>query len=421
MHNKDYSVCILTTSSVHSDPRVLKQIYKYQEMQIYTVIGGYNHYPGIYQFNGEYHLIKEITQIDEAPSLNQRIIRVIKSPQRLVIGILKIAKSIIYKLLLLFGRIAPPIYEFIYWSRRESIRLYEIASCSDCDLFHANDIYTLPAILKAANGKPVIFDAHEYAPHELELTWEGKYLINPYQAYLCWKYIPMVSKMTTVCDSIAHLYFQKTGVMPLVIRNTPPYQLLPARSTNHENIKIIHHGAAAPERRLEDMIEVISLLPTNYTLTFMLVDSGVSNYIDKLKMLADLKAKGRVFFESPVSYNELITVINKFDIGIFLLGTIKNTNYRFALPNKLFEFIMAGLCVAIGPSVEMQLIVEKYKCGIVSSSFSPQALAKSIENITIEQIDQFKKNSLKAAQELNSEIEMQVLEKIYQELTNITV
>jgi glycosyltransferase involved in cell wall biosynthesis len=248
------------------------------------------------------------------------------------------------------------------------------------------------------------------------LTWEGRYLINPYKAYLCWKYIPKATKMTTVCNSIAQLYAQKIGTKPLVIRNVPPYQLLPFRATNSKQIRIIHHGGATPERRLEDMIEVIRLLPENYTLTFMLVEEDGGRYINKLKEIAQLKARERVFFEQPAPYNQLVKVLNNFDIGIFLLGTVKNTNYLYALPNKLFEFIMGGLCVAIGPSVEMQAIVEQYNCGVVSNSFSPQSLANSIQSLSIEQIDEFKRNSLQSAKELNAEFEMRKLEQIYTDL-----
>ena len=101
MKDEKYSVCILTTSSIDSDPRVLKQIYKYQEMKIYMVIAGYDYYHGICQVNGEYYPIRQVEELQ--PSLKQRITKIIKKPQNLITGTLRRLKPIIYKLLLLFA------------------------------------------------------------------------------------------------------------------------------------------------------------------------------------------------------------------------------------------------------------------------------------------------------------------------------
>ena len=94
--------------------------------------------------------------------------------------------------------------------------------------------------------------------------------------------------------------------------------------------------------------------------------------------------------------------INAYDVGLFLLPP-NNFNYRHALPNKFFEFIQAGLAVAIGPSPEMATLVERHGCGVVAESFEPQALARALQGLTTEKLMAFKDAAHRAADELSFE------------------
>jgi hypothetical protein len=101
-----------------------------------------------------------------------------------------------------------------------------------------------------------------------------------------------------------------------------------------------------------------------------------------------------------VAFDKIIPFINQYDIGIFNLPE-HNYNYAVALPNKLFEYIQARLCIVVSPSIEMKRIVEKYSLGIVSRGFSPIEFADAIRNISIESIQMFKENADKYAFELS--------------------
>ena len=104
-----------------------------------------------------------------------------------------------------------------------------------------------------------------------------------------------------------------------------------------------------------------------------------------------------------------------YDVGLFVLPPV-NFNYRFALPNKLFEFIMAGLAVAIGPSPEMARVVIDHGCGIVAADFAPATIAARLNALSADAIDAFKRRSLDAARVLNAEAEMGRLMGLYAEL-----
>jgi len=96
---------------------------------------------------------------------------------------------------------------------------------------------------------------------------------------------------------------------------------------------------------------------------------------------------------------EICEATNQYDIGLFLLPPV-NLNYRFALPNKLFEFIQARLAVAIGPSPEMARVVRAHKVGVVSESFDPASMADSLNSLTREDLIRFKQASHRSADQL---------------------
>lgn len=418
---KRRSVCILTTSKVATDQRILKQIRTIQNRGMHVVAIGYGTFKNGLPRGLEYHSLRQPVLIQQTLPLSKRLTRLAKEPKRFVSYANSLKhkfKVILSKIFLLVGHIIPQVYILAYWLNDDSSKLKDIAASSGCDFFHANDIMTLPAALAASSGAPVVFDAHEYAPSQFYFNWRERHLINPYQDFLCRHYIPRVTKMTTVCDSIAKLYKQKTGITPTVIRNVPPYEKRDYRPTKPQKIRMVHHGGATPQRFLEDMIRVVGLLPKHYTLTFMftLISSRSAAYIEKLRNIAEEEVPGRVTFAQPVPYAKLIKVLNNFDIGIYILRQNQHINYKYILPNKLFEFIMAGLCVAINPSVEMAKIVKRYDCGIVADDDSPQGLAATISRLYPKDIDKHKNNSLAAAKELNAEIEMKKLITIYDEL-----
>jgi glycosyltransferase involved in cell wall biosynthesis len=416
------SVCVVALSEIVSDPRVLKQVNKCLDMGYDVTVVGYGGTAALpqgvvlkdlrgWKSGGDAHLTR-----------TARVARALREPRRLVrfalrLGIVKGSRWARYGLLLA-GRILPVLYMPAYWLTPVALGLRSVVGRVDCEIYIANDLVTLPAVLAAARGRPVVFDAHEYAPHELHLRWKERVLVNPYKRYLTRRYIPRAAAAMTVCESIANLYSEDTGVRPRVVRNVPPYRAARLKTTDPKAIRLVHHGAAIPARYLEVMIDVVRELPESFDLTFMLTEPDTSSrkYVRFLTDRAASVAPGRVHFVPPVPYGRLVETLTEFDIGIFILPADQNTNYRYALPNKLFEFIMAGLAVVVGPSVEMAKVVTTYDCGVVVPDFSAGAAGEVLKNLKAEDIDAKKRNSLVAARELNAGREMDKLAQMLREV-----
>ena len=273
------------------------------------------------------------------------------------------------------------------------------------DVIVANDISALPLAFKVAGQTPIVLDAHEYSPLEFEDSFLWRILYGRYYTYLCAKYLPNIAGMMTVCHGIAKEYERNFGVKPVVVTNAPSYRELSPLPVLQDAIRMIHHGGAMPSRHLEDMIAMMDYLDDRFTLDFMLVPSS-KKYLDQLK--AKAMANNRIRFVDPVPMQEIPSACNRYDVGVYLLPPV-SFNSKYALPNKLFEFIQARLVMAIGPSPEMARLVEKYNCGVVADSFSPQDLAAKLNALTSDQIQYFKNRSHEAAKELCAEANAQII------------
>jgi len=361
--NPARSILILSFSPIFRDPRVMRQI-RLLESRVRLSVAGYGAAPNA--------KIK-FTSLEYAPVRRFRL-KTFRSQAKLLLG----------------------LSESYYWSRPEVMVGLKALEGQRYDLVIANDVSALPLGLRIANGAPVLLDAHEYSPAELEdvLSWRIRYGRHYHQ--LCRRYLPRAAAMTTVCAGLAEEYNRHFGVPATVIENAPPRQDLRPRPLEPGRIRMIHHGGAQRARRLELMIEVMSHLDQRFSLDFMLVGNDAS-YIRELQSRAS--GDPRIRFLPPVRMEDICQATNDYDVGLYLLPPL-NLNQRFALPNKLFEFIQARLAVVIGPSPEMARIVRQYGAGVVAESFEPLALAAVLNALTEQDVSRYKQASHAAAEKL---------------------
>lgn len=303
-------------------------------------------------------------------------------------------------------------FERYYWSSPTIRHAFETLRDRSFGLILANDLTALPLACGLKPRCGVIFDAHEYSPRELEDRFYWRFLFRRYNHYLCRRYLPATAGMLTVCQSIADEYRNNYGVSSEVLFSAPPYQNLEPGTTLPGTIRMIHHGGAIPSRKIELMIDTMKYLDGRFRLDLMLVP-GDTGYIRRLERLATKYSRVRIV--APVPMQELPRHLNRYDIGLFLLPPT-NFNYRYALPNKFFEFIQARLAVAIGPSPEMARLVRQYNCGVVAEEFTPRSLASQLNALSHWQIDRFKQESHKAAKDLSFEKNSAVLLNIIDNL-----
>jgi len=287
-------------------------------------------------------------------------------------------------------------------------------------LIYANDVATLPLACALRDDNKILLDAHEYAPLEFDQNFIWRFFFKEYANFICTKYLPKIDKMITVCDGIAREYEKVFSIKDCaVITNASAYQKIAPQGVNPDRIRLIHHGIAMAERKLELMIELMDYLDPRFELNLMLMSNGIRKfYYKKLQKLA--RGKTNIHFLPPVKPEDIVSFINQFDIGLFILLPTTLT-FKYALPNKLFEFIQARLAIAIGPSIEMARIVNKYDLGIVAKTFNPRDLAQELNKLTKEKILYYKNKANEGASALSAENNHVELTKITNDLILQTV
>lgn len=105
----------------------------------------------------------------------------------------------------------------------------------------------------------------------------------------------------------------------------------------------------------------------------------------------------------PVAYRDLVTRLNDYDLGVFVLPPTTR-NYEWALPNKFFDFVQARLGIVVGPTPQMAQYVHDHGLGVVTDDFTAESLGRALRAITDEQVADFKAASNAVAQALSAEV-----------------
>lgn len=278
------------------------------------------------------------------------------------------------------------------------------------DLVVVENIEMLPFAVKN-NSKKILCDLREFYPLEYENSFLFRLLESKFKIDICKKYLKKCDKLITVSTGLINGYQKYFNLTPKLLMSTPNYFEISVKINDGKNIKMVHHGAANIDRKLENMIEMFKYLDDRFYLDFYLV--GNQKYINKLKEIS--KPYSKIRFLEPVPFNDIIPTMNQYDIGLYLLEPT-GFNTEYALPNKFFEYIQARLMLAIGPSYDMKKIVEQYNLGIVSKNFDSKELAIELNKLSYEDILIYKENSNIASKELCYENESKKLTAILDKL-----
>jgi glycosyltransferase involved in cell wall biosynthesis len=277
---------------------------------------------------------------------------------------------------------------------------------ANVDAVSANDWDALAVAVEASErtGARVVFDAHEYAPLQFENRRWWSLVDEPHRRYILSRSAPSVDASMTVSPVIAERLAAEYGLRPELVLSAPSPSATPADTTHLQILRLVHHGAASPGREPERMIKAVALCGGHVNLEFMLV--GDASYIEHLKARALELAPHDISFRDPVHPDEIVAMLSGFDMGIFVLPS--NTfNHRAALPNKLFDFIGAGLAVCIGPSEAMAEIVRRCDCGVIAHSFEPKDVADALMAVDLPSLRSMQAASRRASMdELNAEHQM---------------
>jgi glycosyltransferase involved in cell wall biosynthesis len=298
-----------------------------------------------------------------------------------------------------------------------NLRLFFFLIAINADLLVSNDLDTLLPNYLASRFRrlPLVYDSHEY-------YCETPELVNRPIVMRIWKTIeriifPKLKDVITVNESIAWLYEDEYKIKVNVVRNIPRLAEMPVTETHkslgfpEDKYIILMQGAGINiQRGAEEAVEAMQ-----YLTDCILVIIGGGDVLEILKEQTKAMNLGeKVIFIPKQSYDKLRQYTANADIGL-TIDKDTNLNYRFSLPNKLFDYIHSGLPVLASRLPEISRIVDIYKVGSFIESHEPRHIAEKIKDMLANKhkMAEYKANTILAAKELNWQNEEKVLINIY--------
>jgi glycosyltransferase involved in cell wall biosynthesis len=293
-----------------------------------------------------------------------------------------------------------------------NFQLFWLLLFSRFDLLLSNDLDTLPANWLAAKlkNKPLVYDSHEYFTEVPELI--GRQRVQKIWEWLENRLVPRVDQAYTVSRSIADVYSGKYKITFHVVRNLPLRITCPKVPVDRKKnlpYTIIYQGALNKGRGLEQAISAMKFLPD-----VNLVIAGTGDQENDLKTRVTGLQLRNVRFTGRLPLEELIHVTSEALLGISIEEDL-GLNYRYALPNKLFDYIQARIPVVVSDQPEMSAIVKEYDIGLIIPNHDPVILAEAIRKALTDQTlrEKWAINLEKAAGELTWEKEEKIVKAIF--------
>ena len=119
-----------------------------------------------------------------------------------------------------------------------------------------------------------------------------------------------------------------------------------------------------------------------------------------------------IHFHEPVNSNILHEFTGSADLGFCLIEDLC-LSYRLCLPNKFFEYAMAGLPILVSDLPEMRKLVEQYDCGVVCESLTPDGIVNGLKKLLSKDLVKLGKNARKMAEDHSWEVQEEKLLRLY--------
>lgn len=250
----------------------------------------------------------------------------------------------------------------------------------DADIYHLHDPELLPAgLLLRRRGKRVIFDAHEDLPRQIL----SKHYLHPlvrrplsavverFERFACRRLTHVVAATPVIRDK-----FVATGIAATDINNFPLLGELESEvAWSDKDDRVCYVGGITAIRGIRQVVAAMALCRSGVRLDLAggFGEEGVRAEVEASPGWARVDALG--FLSRP----QVRDVLGRSVAGIVTF--LPEPNHIDAQPNKMFEYMSAGLPVIASNFPLWREIIEGNECGICVDPLDPAAIAAAIDRL----------------------------------------
>lgn len=291
------------------------------------------------------------------------------------------------------------------------------------DIYHAHDVKGLPACYIAARlrRKPLIFDSHEIPLDDPNITrW-------PRLSALATRVLASMMPRCTAVVTASPLYareISKDYHYPEVttVLNVPFYREVPKSDRLRQHLGLgpdvriaLYQGNIQANRSLEQLVHAAPFLDPGIVIV-MMGRAVETTRIQLEELIASKGVADRVKIIPAVPYEELLDWTVSADIGLTIFKPGYTRSIRYCLPNKLFEYLMAGLPVVSSELDAIAELLKTYDVGQILPSLAPSDIGAAINSMLSDPVAlaRMRSNALTAArEEFHWEKEKQTIVQLY--------
>ena len=298
-----------------------------------------------------------------------------------------------------------------------NVRLFFFLLFRKSDVLLSNDLDTLLAnyLVSKIKRKRLVYDTHELFTEVPELTSRPK--VRAVWLKIEKWIFPKLKTVYTVNQSIAKIYQERYNVPVKVVRNISPKWNTSSIKTKRElnlpedkHIIILQGAGINIDRGAEEAVEAMKNVEKA-----VLIFVGDGDVIPQLKQrVVNENLSKKVLFFGKKPYQELMQYTFHADIGL-TLDKDTNPNYKYSLPNKVFDYIHTNTAIVASDLVEVSAVVNKHDVGVVLKRVNSQNIAFTINNLiaNTDRLNRYKENCTIASQTESWENEEAVLASIF--------
>lgn len=309
------------------------------------------------------------------------------------------------------------------WSKQRLIQIIKfleyivkfVFNYRKSEILHCNDLSGLFVGVVCKLTKPglkIIYDSHEYAindaPNQSKSSIQLKYWLEKFL-------IQFAKQVINVSDSIANEYVRLYDIpKPHLVLNCPNYIEQAKNNLFREKFGIreeqtifLYQGGLSHGRGIELLLETFKIL-TDDRCVFVCMGYGPLE-----ELITQYAARSKnIFLHPAVAPGILLNYTSSADFGISFIEDLC-LSYRFCLPNKIFEYMMAGIPLLTSNLFEMRRLVEVEGLGVVAESNTVEGFRQAIQAALVLDYNAVQQNIFSARKKYCWETQEQVLKDIY--------